>query len=349
MLLNAPSCKGEVYIGEGVARKYLPSLTQGQRNFVLTDSTVYDLYAPFLKEQFSGAEIFVMQAGEEHKTLRTLEEVLTKMAEAGLKRTSRLFAFGGGVVGDLGGLAAALYMRGISCVQVPTTLLSQIDSSVGGKTAIDFCGVKNLLGAFYQPQTVLVDPTFLTTLPKREWKCGVGELVKYAALSEEIFQTLYEGRDRLAEPAFLSAFIGACIRHKAWVVERDEKESGERKSLNIGHTTGHALELAYGLSHGEGVLYGMKAETQEAITVGVCQRAYGEKLIELVESALALAPKTRLDKARLAQAAAFARLDKKNGEDEKIVMTVATNKGKWTLISMEEGAYKKAITEALSK
>ena len=347
--LNAPSCKGEIWIGKGAAWACLPMLTKGQKNFVVTDSNLYELYQDFFLEYFSGAEIFVMAAGEEYKNFSTLESALAKMAGAGLRRTSRLFAVGGGVVGDLGGLAAALYMRGISCVQVPTTLLAQIDSSVGGKTAIDFCGVKNIIGTFYQPQTVIVDPAFLKTLPKREWKCGVGELVKYAAINGGIFERLYEGKKRLQDEEFLSSLIEDCIRHKAAVVERDEKESGERKALNLGHTTGHALELFYGLSHGEGVLYGIKAETKLAIEAGVCQKEYGEKLLALVEAALALKPFTPLDFSDVKNALTAAKKDKKNGEDGKIIMAVACEKGKWTLLSMEEEAYQIAITEALAQ
>ena len=349
LTLNTLSCRGQIYIGGGVAKKYLPSLTHGQKNFVLTDENVYGLYQAFFGEYFSEAEIFVMKAGEEYKTIRTLESVFQKMAGAGLKRTARLFAVGGGVVGDLGGLAAALYMRGISCVQIPTTLLAQLDSSVGGKTAIDFGGVKNLIGAFYQPQTVLVDFDFLTTLPAREWKCGLGELVKYAALNGEIFEKLYAGKNKLCDGQFLASLIGECIRCKASVVERDEKESLERKCLNIGHTTGHALELIYGLSHGEGVLYGMKAETQIAINAGVCEKEYGEALLELVDAALSVAPKTELDGERLAEAVTVAKLDKKNGEDGNIALSVAKAKGEWTLFSMTEKAYQIAIKEILGK
>ena len=196
----------------------LPKLTSGQKNFVVTDSNVYALYTEWFETWFSGAEIFVLEAGEENKNFQSLYSILEKMTEVGLHRSSRLFAVGGGVVGDIGGLAAALYMRGISCVQIPTTLLSQIDSSVGGKTAVDLGGVKNVVGAFYQPCEVLVDPTFLRTLPAREIKCGVGEMVKYAALNGEIFDALQNNLSRLNDLEFLTELIVACIRHKARVV-----------------------------------------------------------------------------------------------------------------------------------
>ena len=150
------------------------------------------------------------------------------MTGAGLRRNSCLFAVGGGVVGDLGGLAAALYMRGISLVQVPTTLLAQVDSSVGGKTAINLQGVKNAVGAFYQPKAVVVDFAFLKTLPKKEWKCGVGEVVKYAGLNGELFEKLIENRDKLGSLEFLTSLIEDCIRHKAAVVATAETEKGIR-------------------------------------------------------------------------------------------------------------------------
>lgn len=347
LFLNTPSTQAEIFIGASCAAELLPKYTEGQTNFVLTDENVYALYKDFFTAYFSGAEIFVMPAGEEHKNFATLQAVLEKMTAARLRRTSRLFAVGGGVVGDLGGLAAALYMRGISCVQVPTTLLSQVDSSVGGKTAIDCLGVKNVVGAFYQPEAVLVDPDFLKTLPPREWKCGIGEIVKYAALNGEIFHTLYEGKDNLSSMEFLSSVMEDCIRHKAGVVERDEKEKGERKSLNVGHTTGHAIELFYKLSHGESVLFGMKAETKIAIEKGACKKEYGEKLLALVESALALAPQTSPDFSLVKQAAVAARSDKKNGEDGEIVMAVAKAENEWTLLTLTEEEYGTEVEEAL--
>lgn len=282
VFLKTPSLEGRITIGEGAAALRLPSLVKERKNFVVTDSNVFALYGEFLREYFGDGEVFVLPAGEENKNFQRLFEILKRMTEAGLHRTSRLFAVGGGVVGDIGGLAAALYMRGISCVQVPTTLLAQADSGVGGKTAVDLGGVKNVVGAFYQPCEVIVDPMFLSTLPPREIKCGLGELVKYAALDGGIFELLKANADKLSEREFLFSLILPSVKHKAKVVEEDEKETGERKSLNVGHTTGHALELASGLSHGESVLWGMLLETKLAMKYGVCAREYGEELTALV-------------------------------------------------------------------
>ena len=339
--LNTPNVVSQIYIGADVIKTRLPVLTSGVKCFVITDSNVRALYGDFFAEYFKETEIFVLPAGEEHKNFASLQAILEKMSAAGLHRTSRLFAVGGGVVGDIGGLAASLYMRGISCVQIPTTLLAQVDSSVGGKTAIDLGGVKNVVGAFYQPQEVLVDPTFLKTLPLREMKCGLGEIVKYAALNGEIFDCLEKGFEEL------EGLIKVCIEHKAGVVERDEKESGERKSLNVGHTTGHAIELTSGLSHGECVLYGTWLETDMAIRAGVCDKEYGARLKAIVKRALEKEPKSRLDLSNVNAIAGKAKSDKKNADDEKIVMSVAKDKNEWTVWSLSFEEYCTALEKAV--
>ena len=345
--LERTSMRGEIYIGEGVIEDRLPQLLAAQKNFVVTDSNVYSLYADFFKKWFSGCEIFVLTAGEENKNFHSLYAILEKMTGAGLHRTSRLFAVGGGVVGDIGGLAAALYMRGISCVQIPTTLLAQVDSSVGGKTAVDLCGVKNVVGAFYQPMEVLIEPAFLKTLPQREMKCGMGEIVKYAALSKDIYESLTKNKEALNDLSFLSTLIEACVRHKAEVVERDEKETGERKSLNVGHTTGHAIELNSTLSHGECVLYGTYLETAVAIEKGVCQREYGECILQLVKTALAIAPNEKFDFSCIRIYAENARSDKKNADDGKINLAVPKALGEWAMLSLPFEEYVLAIERAV--
>ena len=341
--LKTPSMEGRIHIGADVIEMRLPTLREGQKNFVVTDSNVYALYSAWFEKYFSNAEIFVLPAGEEYKNFTSLQSILIKMTGAGMHRTSRVFAVGGGVVGDIAGLAASLFMRGVSCVQIPTTLLAPVDSSVGGKTAVDLCGVKNVVGAFYQPCEVLVSPEFLKTLPAREIKCGLGEIVKYAALNAEIFDKLESNIDKLADLDFLASLTELCIRHKAQVVEGDEKENGERKSLNVGHTTGHAIELESGLSHGEGVLYGMRIETKIAIAQGVCNRKYGESLLALIDKALAVAPQSMPDFSQIGQAAEKARADKKNADDGKIRMAVAQDKGAWTSLALPFEEYKNCL------
>ncbi len=344
--VKTPSMHGEIYVGKEGVESRLPALTKGVKTFVVTDSNVYRLYGDFFRRYFEGSEIFVLPAGEENKNFQSLYAILEKMTGAGMRRTSRLFAVGGGVIGDIGGLAAALYMRGVSCVQIPTTLLAQVDSSVGGKTAVDLGGVKNVVGAFYQPCEVLVDPTFLDTLPQREMKCGLGEIVKYAALNEEIFDRLL-AQDNWLHKEFLTELIADCIRHKVGVVERDEKETGERKSLNVGHTTGHAIELSLGLSHGESVLYGMFLETKIALSKGVCAQDYGEKLLTLIQKGLSIAPVAAVDFSKIEEYALLARSDKKNTEDGNIQMAVAKSKGEWTMLSLALADYQRALKECV--
>lgn len=348
IVLKTPTMEGEIYVGRDAVENRLPLLSEGQTNFVLTDENVYALYADWFRRYFDGAEIFVLPAGEENKNFYSLQRILEKMTGAGMRRNSRLFAVGGGVIGDIGGLAAALYMRGISYVQIPTTLLAQVDSGVGGKTAVDLNGVKNVVGAFYQPCEVLIDPAFLNTLPDRERKCGFGEIVKYAALSGEIFDRIQNNRARWTDLAFLEELITLCVRYKARVVETDEKETGERRSLNLGHTTGHAIELQGGLSHGESVLYGMLLETQMAVAAGVCERKYGESLLALITAAIEQKPKGYVDFSCVEKLVEKARLDKKN-TDDRITMSVAKAKGEWTTYALPVKEYEKALKNAIEK
>ena len=339
--VKTPSYEGKIYLGEDVIENRLPTLSNGKKCFVVTDSNVYALYTEWFQRWFGGAEIFVLPAGEENKNFHSLNAILEKMVGAGMHRSSYLFAVGGGVVGDIGGLAAALYMRGIAYVQIPTTLLAQIDSSVGGKTAVDLGGVKNVVGAFYQPCEVLVNPSFLKTLPAKERKCGLGEMVKYAALDGELFDKL--SKEHLGQTSCLTDLILDCIRYKAKVVAADEKETALRRCLNLGHTTAHAIETACQLSHGECVLYGMYLETKLAIEKGVCEREYGEELLSLVCAALAVEPRSTLDNGTLEENLKKALLDKKNEDDGQIQMTVATAKGAWTMLSLPFEEYKQTI------
>ena len=341
--LKPPSMAGEIYIGRDAVETQLPLLTAGVQCFVVTDSNVYSLYADWFQRYFLGAEIFVLSAGEESKNFQSLQSILEKMAGAGMRRNARLFAVGGGVIGDIGGLAAALYMRGIDYVQIPTTLLAQVDSSVGGKTAVDLGGVKNIVGAFYQPSKVLVDTAFLDTLPDREIKCGLGEIVKYAALNGEIFDLLESNESRLTDVAFLETLVAPCVEHKAQVVALDEKDFGERRSLNLGHTTGHAIELATGLSHGESVLYGMLLETKVVIQAGVCDKEYGQKLLAIIEHAISENPVVKVDFSDFARVAKNALMDKKNTKDGMITMAVAKSKGEWTTLSLPFEEYVKMV------
>lgn len=229
----------------------------GEKTLVVTDSGVPVGYAQSVASACKNAEIFTFPQGEESKQLSVLSDIWRKMVEMKLTRTDRVIAVGGGVVGDMTGFAAATYMRGIDFYNIPTTVLSQVDSSVGGKTAIDFESYKNIVGAFHQPKGVLIDTSTLATLPARQISNGLSEAVKMAATHDA---GLFERFENAALETEMEQLLCKAVDIKRGVVQRDERESGERKVLNFGHTLAHALEskLAFGeLYHGECVALGM--------------------------------------------------------------------------------------------
>jgi len=239
---------------------------------VVTDSVVGLLYLEAVTESLKAAgyavSAFEFPAGEGSKNFSTLSDILEFLAMERLTRTDCLLALGGGVVGDMAGFAAACYLRGIRYVQMPTTLLSAVDSSVGGKTAIDLKAGKNLAGAFLQPAAVLCDTECLKTLPQEVFADGAAEAVKTAVLSDAgLFNCMEDGGFYLLE---LAPVIAACVKYKAGVVERDEKEQGERKLLNLGHTVGHAIEKCsgYTIPHGHAVAAGLAVITRAARELG---------------------------------------------------------------------------------
>lgn len=325
-----------------VCRKDALKELNGGGDFVFTDDNVYALYRDTIAQYFPEKPVYVMPAGEEHKTEQTLFALLGEMAKAELHRTDTLVCFGGGVVGDIGGLAGALYMRGIDCVQVPTTLLAQVDSSVGGKTAVDFAGVKNLVGAFKQPSRVLVDAEFLKTLPPREIRCGAGEIVKHAALNGALFDRLQAGKDRLLDRKFLAELVPDNIAVKAEVVRLDPEEKGLRKCLNLGHTTGHAFELyEKEHSHGEYVLEGILFEAELAKRHCACDAEYLSALEELARIALGGMPNIPDP----AEAARLALLDKKNVSSRSVVLTVPVRRGEYQLLELPFELYARELEE----
>lgn len=314
----------------------------GGGNFVFTDDNVYPLYRKTIAKYFPGVPVYAMPAGEEHKSPETLFALLAAMAEAGLHRKDTLICIGGGVVGDIGGLAAGLYMRGMNCVQVPTTLLAQVDSSVGGKTAVDFNGVKNLVGMFRQPRRVLVDKSFLKTLPPREIRCGLGEMIKHGALDGALFDKLQAGKDQLFDLDFLAELVPDNIAFKTDVVRKDPRETGLRKCLNLGHTTGHALELSHKiLSHGEYVLIGLIFEAEFAKRHTACDIAYLDELKDLALCALGALPELP----DMAEAARLALLDKKNDTNGVVVITAPVAKGEYALIELAFEVYAREAEE----
>jgi 3-dehydroquinate synthase len=252
----------DVRIGPGLLAQAASTLPPQARAFVLSDMNVAALH----QTKLSGLEAvpaWAAMPGESSKTFAVLEQVLEQMESAGLDRASVLFAFGGGVIGDLGGLAASLYMRGIRYVQLPTTLLSQVDSSVGGKTAINLRAGKNLAGTFHQPTAVLADTEVLATLGDEDYRSGLGEVVKTALIGGDSFLRRIEaGIDPLLrrDAELLADVVEACVRIKAGIVALDPLESGPRKQLNLGHTFAHAIEHAAGFGvvpHGVAVGVGL--------------------------------------------------------------------------------------------
>ncbi len=244
-----------ISIGSGILSNIGSLFELERRVFILTDSGVPRQYAEAVASASGEARIYTVPTGESSKSLSVLESVLLEMMNFEMGRGDALVAVGGGVVGDLGGFAASVYMRGIDFYNVPTTLLSQVDSSIGGKTAVNLGNVKNIAGAFYQPKAVLIDTDTLKTLSDRQISNGLAEVVKMAAASDkELFEALEEdgfGEDNKTE------IILSALKIKKQVVERDERETGLRKILNFGHTLGHGIEALGGLFHGECVALGM--------------------------------------------------------------------------------------------
>lgn len=269
--------------------------TQGKKRLVVFSEKVYKIYGKTLN--FDKSEIFVLKDGEDKKNLHFFEKIIKKAIELKLSRKDIIIAVGGGVVGDMAGFAAASYMRGIDFIQVPTTLLACVDSSVGGKTAIDMPHGKNYVGAFYQPKAVYINTNFLKTLDDKQYKSGFGEVIKYAFIEKscnaqenynllEILKNNTENY-RTRDLTFLSEIIKICLELKSAVVNQDEKEKGLRKILNLGHTFGHALEEETNYkkyTHGLGVVIGMMYVFNYALKNGFCDRAYYDEAFTLMQT-----------------------------------------------------------------
>ncbi|MDR3091985.1 MAG: 3-dehydroquinate synthase [Clostridiales bacterium] len=271
LTVNAPSREYPIYIEDsygGLAEAVRASGLRGSVALIVTDTNVAPLYEGAVKRElsavFSKLQSVRLHAGEEHKNLNAVSGLYQKAAEAFLDRESVVFALGGGVVGDTAGFFAATFMRGLPFVQLPTTLLSCVDSSVGGKTGVDFAGWKNLVGAFYQPRFVYINSGTLATLPRVQFNSGMGEVIKHGLIRDAgYYNFVSERRADIAalEPEALKRVIEGSCRIKAEIVGLDEKESGLREILNFGHTFGHALESAsnFKLPHGLCVMKGCAA------------------------------------------------------------------------------------------
>jgi 3-dehydroquinate synthase len=292
--VETPSAKYDVIAGSGLIEKLAGRIERvvGQlprRVFVLTSAPIWALWGESFLQSFAEPPVTLFLApGEGHKTLRSVESLARQMVEAGGDRGSLLIAFGGGIVGDIGGFLAAIYMRGIRYIQVPTTLLAQVDSSVGGKTGANLPEGKNLIGAFHHPRAVFADINVLGTLPERELKAGLMESIKSGIIRDRaLVRYMEEHADEVLarEPKAMERVIAASIRMKAGVVNLDERESGLRMILNLGHTVGHAIEQATGykiLLHGEAVGWGMIASLYLARIRGTITGSQFERLEKLI-------------------------------------------------------------------
>ncbi len=281
----------KILIEKGLASKageYIRKVTSAKKAFLISDGNVLELYGKTVADSLkaNGFEVssFAFEAGEKSKTLDTVTQMIYAMCSSGIGRTDIVVALGGGVVGDMAGFASAIYLRGIDFVQIPTTLLSQVDSSVGGKTGCDITYGKNLVGAFHNPRLVLIDANTLKTLPQKYMNDGLGEVIKYGAIkSARLFKSLEDCQsfEDIAEKT-----ITECVDIKRQVVQKDFTEKGERMLLNFGHTVAHAIEKFEnfeGMSHGEAVGVGMFAITKASERAGYTESGSAERIEKLLK------------------------------------------------------------------
>ena len=271
-----------------------PIISAHSKTFLLSSDPILKLWGSALVESLGHAgravELVEMRDGESAKKFASVEKLTTRMVKLGGDRQSVVVALGGGVVGDVAGFAASIFMRGIPVIQVPTTLVAQVDSAIGGKTGVNLTLGKNLIGTFHQPMAVLADPDVLTTLPEREYRSGLYEAMKYGVIrNPEIFELMESQRDTLLrqDGGILERLIVECVRVKADVVSTDERESGERRILNFGHTIGHALESATRYKHflhGEAVAWGMVAAAIIGREMNITDTALAGRITSLVRS-----------------------------------------------------------------
>lgn len=280
----------EIFIEKGLLKdcgKYVRVVSKAKKIAIITETNVAPLYLDTVKNciENEGFEVvnYIFPAGESSKTTETIVNIVEFLAENGLTREDMVVALGGGVCGDMAGFAAAIYLRGIKFVQIPTTLLSQVDSSVGGKTGVDLPQGKNLCGAFHQPALVLIDPDVLETLSPHFFSDGMGEVIKYGCIKSK---ALFERIETENVKDFIEDLIYDCVNIKRGVVERDEKEAGERALLNFGHTAGHAIEKLHNftdISHGEAVGVGMVMISEAGERVGLTEQGTADRIRKVLE------------------------------------------------------------------
>ena len=304
------------------------------RRFVISSPPIWRLHGPTIAKALGGADPLLMPDGERAKTLQTVSRLYEALIQEGADRGSTIVAVGGGVVGDVVGFVAATFLRGVRLAHVPTTLLAQVDSAVGGKVGVNHALGKNLIGAFHQPIVVVADPQLLRTLPRREFRAGLYEVVKYGVIaSRDLFTRVEQGLTAIFnhELSILVPVIAESCRIKAAVVSDDERETGVRRTLNFGHTVGHAIEAVTRyrrFRHGEAVAYGMLAAADMAVTRGVLSPSDSSALAGLIAKLGPLPSVADLSMTRLAEAI---RRDKKvlNG---RLHMVLPTKLGETVIV-----------------
>ncbi|WP_315114419.1 3-dehydroquinate synthase [Clostridium intestinale] len=270
--------------------KHLKDKFKGKKIAIISDNIVYGIYGDLIKEELEAegytAKAIVIPAGEKSKSFSTLPAVYNELLEFKLTRTDIILALGGGVVGDLAGFVASTYLRGVPFIQIPTTLLAQVDSSVGGKVGVDLEKGKNLVGGFYHPKIVIIDPEVLNTLSDRIFKDGLAEVIKYGCIKDkDLFDKLKAYKDKKALIEDIEEIVYTCCDIKRKVVEEDEKDTGERMLLNFGHTLGHAIEQYYKYeryTHGEGVAIGMYQIMKSAYSKGLVAEGVAEEIKDIL-------------------------------------------------------------------
>lgn len=352
------SCSYDIIIGEGLIKdlnSYLKKYTNAKKFLIVTNETIYDLYKEIIKiENPKNVHFVILKDGEEYKNFDSLKMILDSAIEHRLERRDCMIAFGGGVVGDITGYAAASYLRGVDFIQIPTTLLAQVDSSVGGKVAINHPKGKNLIGAFYQPKLVLADTDFLKTLPLRQLKTGLGEVLKYAfiekscncPLNYRFFDFLHINKDKLyaLETNTIIKLINICCTLKACVVQEDETEKGLRTILNFGHTFAHAVESLTQYkkyTHGEAVAIGMKMAFKLALLLELTDEDYVKATNQLIDKYELIENVEMFNTDDFIEAMG---LDKKADSDKiRFILSCADFKVK-TVTDVSKDLMKKAIT-----
>ena len=317
-----------VIIGKGLVRSFGAMISKEikpSRALIISDDTVMNLYGEVVSVSLQAegftVSTFSFTEGEKSKTPQTLFDILEFLALNGFDRSDLVIALGGGVTGDLAGLASAVYMRGMNLVQIPTTLLAMVDSSVGGKTGVNLTQGKNLAGVFKQPNLVICDTNILSSLNDEQFSCGMAEVIKYAMIrDQELFLDLIskKGRNALSDKELIS-IISRCVGIKGQIVSNDEFDKGERNLLNFGHTVGHAIEKCSGyyVNHGQAVAIGMALMTDVSEKLGLCESGTKEQLISVLNN-FDLPSNTDIDAANIIQA--MLKDKKREGNDINLVL-----------------------------